>query len=136
MGYATPTDLIARFGADEIEQLSDFAAVGVADYAVIDSALADASDEIDGYLATRYQLPLDSTPALLVRIACDIARYRLWKDRASEQVRKGYDDALLVLKRLSAGTMQLTLAAGSVTVSAAPDSRVSVFTADCFGLMP
>jgi phage gp36-like protein len=123
MPYATASDLNTRFGSAEILQLADRDGSGVADAGVIEAALADADTEINGYLAVQYSLPLASTPALVVRLACDIARYRLWKDIASEQVRQGYEDAVDTLKRLAAGTVRLAVATGPVESSGGVISR-------------
>jgi phage gp36-like protein len=46
-------------------------------------------------------LPLPTVPAVLTRITCDIARYRLWEDRASDEVRRRYDDAVKLLTHIS-----------------------------------
>lgn len=111
----------------------------VANTGVIEAALADADTEIDGYLAVIYSLPLASVPSLVTRLACDIARYRLWKDRASEQVRQGYEDAVDVLKRISSGSVKLVMAEGAEpdgNTAASPASRVLAFTDDILALMP
>ena len=109
MPYATQADLEARYGADELTQLTDRIGAGVPDAAVINRALADADAEIDGYLATRYALPLPTVPPVLARIACDIARYRLWEDRASEEVRRRYEDARRILESIANGRVSLGL---------------------------
>ena len=127
MTYATQADLEARFGAEEILQLADRDGSGVVDVGVIEAALADADTEIDGYLAVQYGLPLASIPDLVRHLACGIARYRLWSDRASEQVRTGYTDAIDTLSRLSRGKMRLVIA-GSPAVSGS--EGVAVQTAD------
>lgn len=111
MAYATLADLVARFGEAEIVQRTDRAYASVIDAAVAQRALDDAKAEIDGYLAARYKLPLPTVPALLGRLACDIARYRLWEDLASEEVRKRYEDARRLLENLSRGTVSLGLPA-------------------------
>jgi phage gp36-like protein len=90
-----------------LAQLTDREAGLVIDTAVLARALSDADAEIDGYLATRYTLPLASTPEVLVRLAADMARYRLFGDRVTEVVRTRYQDAVSVLKRLSSGEVQL-----------------------------
>lgn len=113
MPYATQADLETRFGAAEILQLSDRDGAGGADPGVVEAALAAAAVEIDGYLAVRYALPLAAVPDLVREIACDLARYRLWKDQAPERVRQAQEDAVAQLKRLSAGVMRLTGAAGT-----------------------
>lgn len=123
MTYATQADLTDRFGATELAQLSDRESGQVIDIAVLGLALADADAEIDSYLATRYALPLPSTPAVLVRLACDIARYRLYDDRTTEAVRNRYTDAVALLKRLASGEVLLD---GAPTPPTANPSTVSV----------
>lgn len=116
MAYATQADLVTRFGEDELIQLTDRAGAGVPDATIVGRALADAEAEMDGYLAARYALPMATVPGVLVRIACDIARYRLWEDRASDEVRRRYEDARRILESIAKGTVSLGLPA----VSAAP----------------
>lgn len=111
MAYETVAGLIARFGEDELIQLTDRAGAHAVDGAIAQRALDDAAAEIDGYLAARYQLPLPTVPALLARIACDIARYLLWEDRASDEVRRRYEDARKILESIARGTVSLGLPA-------------------------
>jgi len=107
MAYAVVADLIARYGEDELIQLTDRIGAGTVDPAIAARALQDAASEIDGYLAVRHTLPLSSVPQLLVRVACDIARYRLWEDRASDEVRIRYEDARRILEGLASGRVSL-----------------------------
>lgn len=110
MPYATQDDLISRFGEVEIEQLTDrTGAAGAIDAAVVAAKLADADGEIDGYLQGRYTLPLAVVPISLKRIACDIARYHLYDDRATDQVTKRYTDAIKFLTLVGKGELQLGL---------------------------
>lgn len=120
MAYATADDLIERYGEEELIRLTDRTGSGVADADTVARALSDADAEIDGYLASRYALPLQSVPNVLVRIACDIARYRLWADRASDEVRRRYEDARRYLESLSRG---------DVTLGLPPDMQPSAPTA-------
>lgn len=113
MTYATQQDLVDRFGYDEIVQLTDRTGGNVIDGTVVALALADADAEIDAHLAARYSLPLASVPAIIVRIASDIARYRLWDDRAPEEVRARYTDTVRVLEKLARGDIELGLPAAS-----------------------
>jgi phage gp36-like protein len=134
--YATQTDLVDRFGSAEILQLTDRSGGNLIDTTVLGRALADADAEIDAYLAARYELPLATVPAIVVRLAADIARYRLWDDRASVEVRARYDDAVRVLARIADGDVSLGLPAASAPAPAtgvawsAPDRR---WTADLTG---
>lgn len=123
MTYATPDDLIERFGFDELAQRTNRTDGQTIDAVVLGRALADADAEIDGYLATRYALPLPSVPAVLVRLAADLARYQLCGDKVPDSVRQRYVDAVVVLKRLSSGEVQL---AGVLAVPAAGGSGNAV----------
>lgn len=105
--YANRLAMIDRYGEGELIQLTDRARLGVIDDAVLDQALLDADAEIDGYLAVRYTLPLASTPPVLVRIACDVARYRLYDDAATEEVRNRYTDAVKWLAAIARGLVSL-----------------------------
>lgn len=138
MTYAIKSDLETRFGADEILQLADRDGSGTADTGVVDAVLADADVEIDGYVSVLYTLPLLTAPALLKQLACDISRYRLWKDRASEQVRQGYEDAVATLKRISAGTVRLPVNGiePDAKPGATPLCRLNVFTDDTLAMIP
>lgn len=107
MTYATKQDLIDRFGQTELAQLTDRTNGTTIDDTVVGKALADADAEIDGYLASRYTLPLSPVPLTLVRLAGDIARYYLYEDRVTEQVKSRYDDAVKWLVNVSRGVVQL-----------------------------
>lgn len=116
MTYATQSDMSDRFGAVELAQLTDRVNGAVIDATVLGRALTDADAEVDSYLARRYSLPLASTPVVVVRIAADIARYRLYDDAAPTQVRQRYEDAVSLLKRMASGDVQL---AGSTALAPA-----------------
>lgn len=107
MSYATLTDMLERFGAQELAQRTDRVDGAVVDAVVLGRALADAQAEIDAYLASRYTLPLSSTPPVVNRLACEIARYRLFDDGVPETVRVRYQDAVSLLKRLASGEVLL-----------------------------
>lgn len=115
MAYATVQDLVDRFGAVELAQLTDRAAGATLDSAVAQRALDDASGEMDSYLGARYSLPLGTTPAVLKAACSDIARYRLYEDRATEEVRSRYEDARAWLRDLAKGLASLDLGPASAT---------------------
>ena len=134
MTYATQADMISRFDQKEIVELSDRANVGVLDVSVLAGKLADADSEINAYLQGRYTLPLATVPTVLVRIACDIARYHLYDNRATEAVTQRYKDAIAFLRGVAKGDIQLGVDAGNQVqaVSSAPefDSPGRLFTRD------
>jgi phage gp36-like protein len=120
MLYATCKDMIARFGEAELIQLTDREHVppSCIDRRLVDTALADAQAEIDSHLAVRYQVSRirnQTVPRLFVRLACDIARYRLHDDLAPEnEVRRRYEAAVEMLKALAKGDILLGDALSSV----------------------
>jgi len=107
MPYVTQQQLVARFGEEELIQLTDRANVGAIDAAVLNQAIADAGAEIDGYLAGRYQLPLAQVPSVIALYCGDITRYRLYDDAARDEVRKRYEDAMKFLRLVSEGKVRL-----------------------------
>lgn len=113
MTYASQQDLIIRFGEEEITQLSDRNRDGAIDVDVLTTALNDADHEIDSYLAGNYILPLPEVPPLLVRLAADIARYRLFDDVVPDEVRNRYTDAVRLLRGLADGSVSLGISTAS-----------------------
>jgi len=134
MAYAVVSDMIARFGESEMIQLTYVAAEGddgpAVNAATIDLALESASGQMDMYLGARNALPLTTITqgqaSELTRLCCDIARYRLWNDQASDEVRIRYQDAIGVLEMIAKGT--LPLQTGEQASDPAPSTAVGAFS--------
>ncbi|PKL44320.1 MAG: DUF1320 domain-containing protein [Candidatus Riflebacteria bacterium HGW-Riflebacteria-1] len=105
MSYAVVQDMVDRFGAAELIQLTDRSETPTGEYdsELIEQALSDAEAEINAYLASRYALPLAEVPETLVRLTCNIARYQLYGSSLTEEVTKRYNDAIAFLKNVSRG---------------------------------
>lgn len=78
----------------------------------IDDAVADADGFIDGFLSRAgYAVPLVPVPRIVTGWSRDIARYRLHKDRISDErtdpVARAYRDAERLLKLLVEGKFSL-----------------------------
>ncbi len=116
MTYASLSDLIDRYGAELILQHADRDHDGTADPAVVARALADADAEIDGWLASRYPVPVDPPSPRLKALATEIAWYRLHQDGTDDKSpsRLAYLDAIAYLRRVSDGSADLPGAAGAV----------------------
>lgn len=120
MPYAAQSDLLERFGEDEIRQLTDRAlpALGAIDGAVLTRALTDADSVINRNLGGRYAVPLTAPyPTDLVRIACDLARYFLYDMMPPELVRTHYEDALAWLRAVAEGKLPLLLDSGALVAA-------------------
>ena len=129
MAYATVADMIARFGELEVLQLTDRNQEGVIDKAVAKTALDDATAEIDAYLG-RLKRPFGKSPPLLVRLCCDIARYRLTAAQGvliTEEIRNRYKiDVLDLLRAMAKGEVQLGVDDSGEEVAAGEDGIVFV----------
>jgi len=139
MSYATVAQLLTRFSADEIAarvdrsvprlvsaELLSAAAAGssLAAYTAeeqaavaavmtrIADALAEADSTIDGYVASRFSVPVSPAPAVIVRLACDIARYTLYDDGVTETIQKRYDGCVALLRDIAAGRVAIGDPAG------------------------
>ncbi|SOD42326.1 gp436 family protein [Nitrosovibrio sp. Nv4] len=134
MTYATATNLLDQFGAEEIAQRADrgtprlvtedmlkTAATGgslaaytaaeqaatVVALALVNARLLDADSTINGYLATRYSVPLITVPRLVMVAACDLARYALYDDAATETVTDRNKNAIKQLEAIAKGMISL-----------------------------
>lgn len=132
--YATPQALLDRFSAEEIAQRADRGTPRLVTAALLTTAVAggdlsgytapeqaavaaaltqiawalsDADDAIDGWLAVRYAVPIVSPPHMLVRVACDMARYYLYDDQVTEVIQKRYDAAERLCRDLASGKLSL-----------------------------
>lgn len=109
MAYATIAAMQQRFGEQELIYLSerDNAPADVINTAVIEQAITDASDVIDGYLAGRYELPLVTVPNLLEQFCCDIARYKLGTNDTPEHIETRNKEAIKFLTSVAKGELSI-----------------------------
>lgn len=134
MPYATAAELLMRFSSDEIAQRVDrgvprlvtadllaavasngdvaaFTAAELAraaqSMAVVQRALQDADDTINGYISGRYTLPLQPVPAVLARVACELARFYLYDDQVTDLIKDRHAANMKWLAEVSKGTVSL-----------------------------
>ncbi len=140
MIYAQPSDMIARYPNRDLVQLTnEDPTQTVVNQIVLQQALADASAEIDGYLESRFTLPLSDPPAVLARLTCDVAMYRLQALRPLHdlaEARKRYEDAVAVLVRVADGTLTLGLAPDNQEPPEASGAVVTDAGGDRSGTVP
>ena len=119
MAYATVQDVLARYDAELVGQLTGSPRGDTVNEDSLNIHLEDASDEIDDYLATRVQLPLDpdSIPPSLVSITCDLAIYRLQGLRPLGDIKESDKRHQAALKRLEAFAARTKALAGTPATS-------------------
>jgi phage gp36-like protein len=98
--YLTEAQFERRFGHSELVDLQSTGNT-------FGQAETEAASLIDGFLAAKYVLPLAHVPPMLQGWAADIVRFKLWDERAPDEVRRRYEDAIAQLKMVAQGTIAL-----------------------------
>ncbi|MCE5335251.1 MAG: DUF1320 domain-containing protein [Desulfobacteraceae bacterium] len=110
MAYSTITDIKDQLSEAELIGLTDDAGAGTVDAGVVERAIADADEEIDGYIGNRATVPLSPVPGIVRKMSVDIALYNLYARRHDSipEIRdKRYENALKFLGQVAAGKITL-----------------------------
>jgi phage gp36-like protein len=110
VSYATIQNMIDRGYGQELIELTDTVndPPTTINEQTVQDALDDSDAEINSYItAANLTVPLNPVPRVIVTREIEIARYKLWRDRASEKVQADYAGAVAWLKMLAAGQVQL-----------------------------
>ena len=106
--YATLADMQARYEASDLLQLTDQLDTGSINETTVNSAIADASAVITGYVARRHDnIELIADNHILNMICCQIAYRKLWRDTPPDSIQKAHDEALAELGKISKGIVVL-----------------------------
>ena len=127
MTYATLGQLTDRFGQRMLIGLTDRAETPTDAIvaAVIDRALSDTDALIDGYLQSRYVLPLEATPPMLADLAQVIAIYKLHTYAPDPKIDTDYKDALRMLQQIATGTIRLPIAGADPEAQGGSGARMT-----------
>lgn len=135
MAYATQQDAIDLYGADYITVSVDRDDDGSIDTTALSDSLDQATSELDSYIGVRYDLPLVTVPAVLVRFCVDVAVYVACPNPAElteEKIRR-YDAAIKWAKGVAKGEVSLGTVdtptgvdeeGGSITTNYDTDRRI------------
>ncbi len=109
MAYCALSDILEQLAEAELIQLTDDANTGDVDQSAVDQAIVDADGEIDGYLGARYDVPLNPIPAIIAKIAVDIALFNLYSRRLGppEHRESRYKNGVRFLEQVAAGKISL-----------------------------
>lgn len=109
MAYATIADITNQLDDAILIQLTDDANTGEYSEAVVARAIEDADSEIDGYVGSRYRVPMNPVPPVLRKLSADIAIYNLYSRRqgAPEHRDRRYQDAIRFLESVAKGDVSL-----------------------------
>lgn len=151
MSYATVSDMVARFGEQEMVLLTDLVNIPptTIDEDRVALKLEDATSYVEGYIGQVYRLPLRGclkpatvpggepvyvSPPVLVRLVCDVARYYLHDDLAPEnEVYRRYRAATKELEAIADGKALLSCPwGGSAGDLVAADAQQGTDVEHCF----
>ena len=112
MAYCTITDLTNRIPESVLIQLTqDDKVRDQADTDRVNAAIVDSDALIDSKLHLRYTVPLTTVPANILRIACDIAIFYIYRARFDhtmpESVKEAFQDAVSYLNSVRDGDEML-----------------------------
>jgi len=109
MRYADLNDILQRIDGDALIQLTDDTDTGAVDTAVVAGALDEASALIDGYVGSRYRLPLAGEHAILRRFCAELAVCSLYDRRQGrpEQWQERCKTAHRFLEQVAQGKIRL-----------------------------
>lgn len=144
MPYLTVSEYVARFGAQETTNLTfegdlslDPPPERIYDTAKVETAIGDAGDTVDTYVAARYATPITSPPSIVKGWVAVLARETLHVNvgRVTDAVKDAADVVRRQLADLSAGRTSLPIpASGDAPASVglgyaetSNDQRPSVF---------
>ncbi|HHF6578344.1 TPA: gp436 family protein [Haemophilus influenzae] len=113
--YISAQDLTEVMSESTLIALSnDTSRATEADQAVLIKACAYATEIVDGYLRSRYVLPLSQVPTLVRNICLQLARFWLYSRRPEgkgfpDNVKETHSQALKDLERIASGKLHLGL---------------------------
>lgn len=110
MSYVTVEAMLAKFGERELIDLTSNGGFSVEiNLDKLQLALDAANSEIDGYLSSRYELPLQVIPPFLVSLGCDIAHFHASVGETVEtgRTKSRYEIAVKNLINISKGLVAL-----------------------------
>lgn len=111
--YITAQDLTEVLSERSLIELSnDHSRASEVNSVVLDKACQYATETVDGYLRSRYLLPLNTVPSIVRNICLQLARFWLYSRRPEgkgfpENVKDTYTQALKDLERIQNGKLHL-----------------------------
>lgn len=122
MPYCTEAQLVTKFGADEIVQLTDYDGVGSVNTDVLAAAQAAADSDIDKRLRMRgWTVPLATVTPDIVAIALDMTRFYLYNTQEIDIVSNAYKRRIQELNDYVAGKLLLDIGYPDAVAGSAGD---------------
>lgn len=125
MAYLSVTEYLARFGERETTLFTNddsplVGAIVTYDSLKVEGAIGDATEEVEGYIATRYTTPLESPPSIVKGWVAALARLKLAEGtgRVNEAIKDAADRATRQLEKLVDRKLNLPIDEGGTAPAA------------------
>lgn len=109
--YVTVVAMTEKFGERELIRLTDTEQPyqDAINLIKLNAAIETANSEIDGYIGSRYPLPLQTVPPFLKAVGCDLAYYHvcLGDTTLNERTELRYNNAIKILTNIAKGVLTL-----------------------------
>lgn len=126
--YIVQADLDEYIEDRTLVQLTDDSNTGSVSTAIVDECIAGAEDEVDGYLAGLYSVPITGTvPGNITEACVVLACRRLYvrRGRVPETFAAVVEDTMRMLRDIASGKMPVALGAAS-----SPQDTVALISED------
>lgn len=136
MPYIVQADLIEQLSVSKLIQLTDDEKLGVVNTDRVNRAIAKAQGVVDGYLQSRYTVPLAAPSELVKGWMIVLVKYELYqrRDQISESLEAAYKAAMGQLRDVQSGKLLLGVeplpSASSQASSGAVYGPARIFTRD------
>jgi len=111
MPYSVITDISNAITEASVLQLTDDEGISAINESRVNAAISSADELINGYLRSRYTLPLPSTPPMIRDLSVNIAVFKLYDRRFAadmpDSIQKKYDSSIKLLESIQKGVISL-----------------------------
>jgi phage gp36-like protein len=109
--YCALSDILSAASEVEIARLTDDESGRTINEDVVNTAISKGDELINGYLRSRYDVPLSSPPLLIRNISVDLALYylnqRRYRTNMPESVENQYKATVKILEQIQKGFVNL-----------------------------
>lgn len=113
MTYCNLDDIKQVTSEAELIQLTDDNNTGIVNETIVNATISYAETTINGYISSRYTLPLSEIPELIKTFAVDLSIYRLHSRRfmldMPESLEVRYKNVIKELEKIQKGTISLNI---------------------------
>ena len=107
--YCSIQDIKDDLTEKVVAQLSNDENPNLVNEEIVNKYISESSQLIEGFLRSRYELPLSNEHAILKKVCIDIVKYELYKRRGKvfDNIQNLYKDGIATLEKIQKGMITL-----------------------------